>query len=431
MSPPNSRPSSPTHLPTNDVSLNFIHTDASGNIDFSGNYIVHIDGSSNAVLIDSSADFIVTTSTNDVSFNFIHTDASGNINFSGNYIVDIDGSSNTVLIDSSADFIVTTSTNYCFDISGVDSSGNDCDCSMNSMSFIPIVDFSLNQVTVDSSMQYIVQQGTTADDSFATFVSLTTIDPSLNPQIEENLQQVVTIYNDEVGKNSDILNEIRLYASQIQCDDFHGKGTIDDYTELFKAAAKIANESKHIELDVDIGGFEEFGQAADELSDLFNGFIMKLQNVNIIDDYNFLKAIASALKKIVNLSNIFGTFKETILATSTVQIPKSAHDAKIVISGVMDEVRCAMQYINYFVDSSANKPVGADLTNSEKTVIDKAITTIDSWNILCEQGISIALSNDVDIKYIKSSSDELKTTTNTLKNATANLKAKLSQFHYC
>jgi hypothetical protein len=46
-------------------------------------------------------------------------------------------------------------------------------------------------------------------------------------------------------------------------------------------------------------------QVADDLSSLFNGFILKLQNVNIINDTAFLKAIASALKKIVNLSNVF------------------------------------------------------------------------------------------------------------------------------
>ena len=340
-----------------------------------------------------------------------------------------DSSANVVASSSSSsssDFVVTSTTEYSLHMTGVET-----DCSVNSVTFTPIVDFSLNRIIIDSSMQYVEQQGTTANGSFATFVSLETIDASLNLQIDEKLEQIITTYNDDVGKNNDILNEIKLYASQIQCDDFHGKGTIDDYTELFKAAAKIANESKHIELDVDIDGFDEFGQAADELSALFNGFIMKLQNVNIIDDYNFLKAISVALKKIVHLSDVFGKFKETILATSTVQIPKSAHDAKVVISGVMDEVRCAMQYIGYFVDSSANKPAGADLTNSEKTVINKAITTIDSWNVLCEQGISIALSNDVDIKYIKSSSDELKTTTNALKNATASLKSKLSQFHYC
>jgi len=384
---------------------------------------------------DPSSNSHPSNSHTDLSFNFdpssnvYHTDSSGNIDLSGNYSVHF-------TIDASADFIVTTSNVYSFDISGqdtdTDASGNDPDCSLNNMYVPPIVTFSENKTYIDASgFQFTIQQGQSVDGSQITKEHVVTVDPSLNPQIEETLSQIVTTYNDEVGSTNDILNEIKMYANEIQCEDFQGKGTIDDYTALFTAAAKIANESKHIELDVDIEGFNEFANAADELAALFNGFILKLQNVNIIDDSNFLKAIASALKKIVNLSNVFGKFKETILATSTIQIPKSAHDTAVVISGVMDEITCAMGYIGYFVDASASKPIGAELTASEKGVISKAIDTIDSWNVLCEQGLSITMSNNVDISFIKHSSDELKTTTSTLVNATNALKTKLAKFHYC
>jgi hypothetical protein len=57
------------------------------------------------------------------------------------------------------------------------------------------------------------------------------------------------------------------------------------------------------------------------LSNLFTGFIIKIQKVNIINDTLFLKSILDALKKIVNLSNTFGKFKEAIIATSLIQIP--------------------------------------------------------------------------------------------------------------
>jgi hypothetical protein len=317
-------------------------------------------------------------------------------------------------------------------LSGADISGNDCDCSIN-IAFVPIVR-DVSQVTVidNSSVSTVITQGYTIDGSYATMIQLTTIDPSLDPQIDEELEQVVSSYVDDLsGPNSVLVSEIQLYASQIKCSDFHGKGTIDDYTSLFEAAAKIANESKHIELDVDIEGFSEFAAAADELSALFNGFIMKLQNVNIIDDYNFLSSIANALKRIVNLSDVFGKFRQTILATSRIQIPKSAHDTKVIISGVMDEVNCAMNYIGYFVDASNNKPTDADLSDAEKFVITKATDTIENWNDLCEQGLSISMSNDVDILFIKQSSDTLKVQTQSLRNATNKLKNKLSRVHYC
>ena len=142
----------------------------------------------------------------------------------------------------------------------------------------------------------------------------------------------------------------------------------------------------------------------------------------------FLRAVSVALKKIWNLSEVFGKFKQTILATSTIQIPKSTHDTKTVLESVIGNVNCAMKYISHFVDSSSPAPVDANLSTEEKGVIDAAVSTIDSWNVLCEQGVSIAMSNNPDIKYIKTASDQMKNTTQTLKNATNALKTKLASY---
>jgi hypothetical protein len=183
-----------------------------------------------------------------------------------------------------------------------------------------------------------------------------------------------------------------------------------------------------MQLDVDIEGFNEFASAADDLSALFTGFIVKLENVSIIDDTAFLTAVANALAKICNLSNVFGKFKETILATSTVQLPKSAHDTKILLQGVVSQVNCAMTYITHFVDSSISAPATADLSAEEQGIISGAVQTINNWNTLCEQGVSIAMANNPDIQYIVSASEQLKQKTQTLKNATNLLKCKLDAY---
>jgi len=309
---------------------------------------------------------------------------------------------------------------------------NDLDCSANII-IPPIVDFSLNTTIDGSGYEIKFQQGVSIDGSNVTIGTFDTTLPALyDPDIHENLAQVITTYDDETNiQTAAVLSQIKLYASQIQCSDFHGKGSIDDYNNLFNAAAKIANETKQMQLDIDIEGFEDFGRAADELSAVFNGFIIKLHQVNIIDDFAFLSAIASALSKIVNLSNIFGKFKETILATTTVKLPKSAHDTKVIIEGVMAEVNCAMQYIGHFVDASFAAPSDAELSTAEKNIIHKAVETIDNWNLLCEHGISVALDNNTDIQFITQSSTELKNTSNVLKTATTNLKNKLAQYKYC
>lgn len=292
---------------------------------------------------------------------------------------------------------------------------------------VPIV-YDLSQVTITGDGYQVTNQTGNAEDGSSvirtTFIST---DPSNNaPNITEHLSEIVTTYNDEVenSQSSILLQQIQTYASEITCSDFHGKGSIDDYTALFQKAASIANESKQMELDIDIEGFSEFGQAADDLSNLFESFITKLQNVNIINDVTFLTTISVALGKIVNLSKIFGKFKETIFSTTTVEVPKSLRDTKVVIQGVMDEVNCAMQYINYFVSPTDSLPE-AKLTSTEQNIITQAISTIDTWNNLCEQGVSIAMANDSDIQYITNASSALKSTTQNLKSVTSALKNKL------
>jgi hypothetical protein len=359
----------------------------------------------------------------------------------------VDVSLNTVDLSLNVTYSVTDSSHNQVDTSSnhvdfsfnvtytvIDHSSNsiETDCS-DTLIFRPIVDFSLNQTILGNGYKIINQQGWTVDGSAATISEFYTTDASFDPQITENLEQIVTTYNDEVVDSSvnAVFLQIQHYAAEIKCSDFHGKGSIDDYQNLFVAASKIANETKQMELDIDIEGFSEFGQAADDLSALFTSFIMKLENVNIINDYNFLVSISSALGKIVNLSKVFGKFKETILATTSVQVPKSVHDTSVVLSGVMDEINCAMQYIGHFVDASFNAPSAAELSSAEKTVIAKAVETIDHWNVLCEQGISVSLQHNPDVQSIIRDSKELVHTTSVLKTATTSLRTKLAKYNFC
>ena len=295
-----------------------------------------------------------------------------------------------------------------------------------------IINPSFTQIIDAPGLEVVNQQGTNANGDEVTHTTFVSTDPSHNVvNITENLTEVVTTtYDDEqTGPSSVLLDEIKLYAGKIQCSDFHGKGTIDDYNELFVAAAKIATDSKQMQLNVDIEGFENFGQAADDLSALFSSFILKLQNVSIIDDTNFLTAVAHALKKIWNLSEVFGRFKETILATTTVSLPKSAHDTSVLLQGVMDEVNCAMNYINYFVSPTENVPHDAALTATDKNIITTAISTINNWNTLCDQGVTIAMTNNPDIQNIANTNTALNTKTASIRNATTLLRAKFAQFN--
>lgn len=300
---------------------------------------------------------------------------------------------------------------------------------------IPIIDVSYSNIEIGTGYKITNEQtiDTSGNDSWnTTFIST---NPELyDPDITENLTQSVEIYNDELDPNSQnsiLINQIKSYASQITCSDFHGKGTIDDYAGIFEAACNIASTTTQMSLDIDIDGFNEFSQAADDLSNLFQSFTLKLKNVNIINDTDFLTAIMNALEKIVNLSNVFGKFKETILMTTTIELPKSIQDTRIVIEGVMGELDCAMQYITNFVNPTDDNLIDAKLSEIEKTIISKAVTTIESWSSICEQGVTIAMSDNLDIKYIKTANTKLKTTTNVLKTTTQNLKIKFNNYLHC
>ena len=295
-----------------------------------------------------------------------------------------------------------------------------------------ITHLTLNQVIDISGARIVNQQGQTAEGNEVTHTTFQTLPHEENQAVDitPDLVHIVESYYNDVtdmsGSTVQVLNQIKSYAEQIKCTNFQGKGTIDDYTELFTAASKIATDSKQMTLSVDLSGFSEFGQAADDLSKLFTSFIIKLQSVNIINDLSFLQSIASALSKIVNLANVFGKFKETIMATSSIEIPQSAHDATVIVQGVLSEVNCAMNYITHFVDPSVAASDKANLSSVEQNIIKKAVQTIESWNILCEQDVTVAMANSPDVIAVKNASASFISKTATLVSNTSTLRGKLS-----
>lgn len=294
-----------------------------------------------------------------------------------------------------------------------------------------ITTFTLNQTDANANVTVVSQQGTSADGTGITKVTLDTTTTDTDVKVTENLTGLVTTYYDDSSSTdkTTLMSQIKEYAAEIKCEDFHGKGTVDDYSALFLSASKIANDAKQMQLDVEIDGFNEFGAAADSLSALFQNFTLKLQTVSIIDDLSFLRSVASALAKIVNLSNVFGKFQKTIVAVASVELPKSAKDTRDLVQSVMTELNCAMTYINNFVTPDPSAPVDASLSTTEKDIIAKAVSTLDNWANLCDQGVSIAMTNNPDVQYLNSASAQLKTKATTLASATALLRTKLQQFN--
>ena len=298
-------------------------------------------------------------------------------------------------------------------------------------------DISINSYDISyvSGMKIVTETGY-SHGSFVAETVAVTLDPNNDVQITIDVSAIVQQYNDavvDISINS-IMQEISTYAERINCSDFQGKGTVDDYMELFQAASDMAKHAKQTTLNINIDGFKEFGKAADELSELFQNYIVKIENVNVINDTAFLTEMLFYLKKIWNLSETFGKFKNTILGTSIIKIPKSLEDTRNIMNGVMSEAECAMKYIECFIspesipDISLCCPESYKLNTEEKNQITEAVKTIQQWNHLYNDNIQIVISENSDVQFIESANAIIKNTADLLKNNTAILKGKIKIF---
>jgi hypothetical protein len=272
--------------------------------------------------------------------------------------------------------------------------------------------------------EFTIQETGLSIEGNSSGITLITYDPVV-PKITEILN--ISIQEIEDCSQNNVLDQIKYYAGQIHCSEFHGKGTVEDYSVLFEAASRIVNETRQVQLDIDVEGFNEFSRAADDLGQLFENFTLRLQNVNIIDDSLFLQSILTALIKIDQLSNKFGKFKETILATSTIQLPCSVGETKTAIEEVTGEINCAMRYINHFV-SPTGSLIDSELSVADKNAITRAAATLDAWGNICEQGVSITMGHNPDVIYIKQANDVFRQQASVLRSSTNNLRGRYSTY---
>jgi hypothetical protein len=359
--------------------------------------------------VDSSSNFTVDISCVDISSSFT-------FDISCSHISTTDISSSVILDISNSTVFSMFVNDIPFDIS-------------QALHLSPDISLSSYVVTISGGIETITESGIKPDGTVIYQTIAFTTDASDQIQITEDLSAIIQIYDDKTDPSLNaVLQEITQYAEKINCSNFQGKGSIDDYTELFTVAANLAKDAKQTSLSIDIAGFQEFGNAADELSHLFHQYIMKIQNINVINDYAFLLSIKNSLQKISNLAEVFGRFKETILATSIIQIPKSLEDTRYILDGVMSEVDCAMKYINHFVcpEEDISMCAAADLSSDDKQLITNAVNTIKKWNNDFNENLQVVISENADVQFIQNANQLISHTASNLKGATACFKGKLS-----
>jgi hypothetical protein len=93
-----------------------------------------------------------------------------------------------------------------------------------------VANLTLDQTIDEPDIHITNQQGVDISGNIVTNTTFTTTDTNDEVQINETLTNVVVSYydDDSSGNNLNLINQIKSCADQLQCSDFHGKGTIDD-----------------------------------------------------------------------------------------------------------------------------------------------------------------------------------------------------------
>jgi hypothetical protein len=87
-----------------------------------------------------------------------------------------------------------------------------------------------------------------------------------------------------------------------------------------------------------------------------------------------------------------------------------------------------MQYINHFAIADPTLIKGK-LSDADKHIIQKATTTINSWNSIVSNGVSITMTTNSDIQFIKNQNQLYFTRTINLKSATNAIKNKFAFYN--
>ena len=157
----------------------------------------------------------------------------------------------------------------------------------NDLSCNNAVDAELSKSINETNISKICEEELTKENKFCyddcryEICSINNIECNLN---NDNIKEIKISYdnNDEMNEyniNNKLQDEIKEYANRINCKDFYGKGTINDYSKLFEVVSNMANEYKQIDFNFEVDGFIEFSNTADQLINIFESFSKKLQNI--------------------------------------------------------------------------------------------------------------------------------------------------------
>lgn len=217
--------------------------------------------------------------------------------------------------------------------------------------------------------------------------------------------QVTFVQGSEDSKS--LVLEIQKLQEKIKCSRFQGKGTMDDYANVFKKIQQYfaAVGDSNVEITIDTENLDNFAEQAKIFSEMFEEILIKFNKVSSVDDSVVLKKIRDDMVTITKMYENIDKFKAIVTGTSSLQIPQTIIDCTEVLNNINSDIACSLSYINYFVDSSA--PMNelqlqrSQLSGDDKKALEFFENSIQVWIDMVNNDGTVAMSTNAYVKAFK------------------------------
>lgn len=270
----------------------------------------------------------------------------------------------------------------------------------------------------DNSEQNIVS-GNTTTEVFSGGVSTVDegVDANGNTIVDLDLEAQsgrVKITQDLTAATSDIdiseeaqavLKDIESYSEDIKAENFAGKGSLEDYQELFQKVCKYSQDLKdtNIDLTIDMDKLSDFAESAKALTGFIGSLTLSLRRVVTVSDITFLKDFKEKIYNISLLYKTIGDFQTTIIATANLKVPGSVSKILALLQKITSQINNTMTYMDYFTGIISKEEVdkSAYLTDDSRAALNRAISALDTWKALADAQTSTSLSTDKTVQDLK------------------------------
>jgi len=183
------------------------------------------------------------------------------------------------------------------------------------------------------------------------------------------------------NESKKILCEIDGYIDNIRCDKLTGKGSIDDYKNLFQRVFEYSDEltTQKISLDMDMKKLDKFADSAEQLTKTISDLTIRLKSIVAVNDIKFLNDFRDKVQKISKLYETIDEFQTTIIESSELYIPTTLEQINKKLRKITEEIDSSMVYLDNFTGIIGDNiiPKNALISDKMKESAQKTCDSLD------------------------------------------------------